>query len=127
MTKDTISFILALLLFSIILFGVHFYIIFQFFDADFYFPIWTIYVFNTLLVFIVYGILRYKSIQGSKNIYQTFLLLTLAKMALILVFLIPLFIGKSKHIQFEVFNFFIPYFLFLIFEIFHINKFLKKV
>jgi len=47
-------------------------------------------------------------------------------MALALVFLIPLFIGKSAHSKIEVINFFVPYFLFLAFEIVQLSKFLKN-
>ncbi len=126
MNKKTSSFILRLLGFTIILFSIHFYIIHQFFEGQLYFPIWTIYVFNSVLVFIIYSVLNYKNKQGSDKMYQLFLGLTLLKMILAIVFLLPLFFGKSDHSQLEVINFFIPYFLFLTFEIFSLNKFLQK-
>ena len=126
MNKETSSFIIQLLLFTALLFGVHYYILSQFFEGQLYFPIWTIYMFNAVLVFIVYSVLRFKSKQGSKKMYELFLGLTMLKMALAIVFLLPLFFGKSDHSQLEVINFFIPYFLFLAFEIFSLNKFLQK-
>ena len=126
MNKETSSFIMQLLLFTALLFGVHYYILSQFFEGQLYFPIWTIYMFNAVLVFIVYSVLRFKSKQGSKKMYELFLGLTMLKMALAIVFLLPLFFGKSDHSQLEVINFFIPYFLFLAFEIFSLNKFLQK-
>jgi len=126
MTKKTINFAVKLLLFAALLFGVHFYIIIQFFEENLYFPIFTIYIFNAALVFGVFLILNYKATQGSDKMYQLFLGLTLLKMVLAIVFLLPLFFGKSEHSQLEVINFFIPYFLFLIFEIFNLNKFLQK-
>ncbi len=126
MTKETINFAVNLLLFAALLFGVHFYIISQFFDGNLYFPIFTIYIFNAVLVFGVFLILNYKATQGSDKMYQLFLGLTVLKMILAIVFLLPLFFGKSEHSQLEVINFFIPYFLFLIFEIFSLNKFLQK-
>jgi len=55
-----------------------------------------------------------------------FLSLTIVKMGLVIVLLLPLFLKKSDHTQLEVFNFFIPYFLFLGLEIFSLNKFLQK-
>jgi hypothetical protein len=79
-----------------------------------------------VLVFLVYTIITYKNKKGSKNMYQLFLGLTTLKMILAIVFLLPLFLGKSDHAQLEVINFFIPYFLFLGFEIFSLNKFLQK-
>ena len=126
MIKETASYIVKLLLFTIFLFIVHFYTLNQFFDGTLYFPVWTIYVFNAVLVFLVYTIITYKNKKGSKNMYQLFLGLTTLKMILAIVFLLPLFLGKSDHAQLEVINFFIPYFLFLGFEIFSLNKFLQK-
>jgi hypothetical protein len=126
MIKETASYIVKLLLFTIFLFIVHFYTLNQFFDGILYFPVWTIYVFNAVLVFLVYTIITYKNKKGSKNMYQLFLGLTTLKMILAIVFLLPLFLGKSDHAQLEVINFFIPYFLFLGFEIFSLNKFLQK-
>ncbi len=126
MTKETISFFIRLLIFTVLLFGVHFYVLIQFFTGALYFPIWAIYVFNGILVLIVYSVITFKSKKGSAKIYQMFLGLTILKMILAIVFLLPLFIGKSNYPQLEVVNFFIPYFLFLAFEIFSLNKILQK-
>jgi hypothetical protein len=126
MTKEIINFATRLLIFSVLLFGIHLYIISQFFEGILYFPLWSIYAFNAVLVFGVFLILNYKANQGSDKMYQLFLGLTLLKMVLAIVFLFPLFFGKSEHSQLEVINFFIPYFFFLTFEIFSLNKFLQK-
>jgi hypothetical protein len=126
MTKEITSFSVKLIIFTMILFGVHLYILSQFFEGNLHFPVWSIYVFNSIMVCLVYLVITYKSKKGSKNMYQLFLGLTLLKMALAIVFLLPLFFGKSNHAQLEVINFFIPYFLFLGFEIFSLNKFLQK-
>jgi len=126
MNKETSSFLLSLIGFTIFLFLIHFYIIYQFFEGQLYFPIWTIYVFNVVLVCAVYFVLNYKYKQKSESILNFFLGLTMLKMILAIVFLLPLFFGKSDHSQLEVINFFIPYFLFLAFEIFSLNKFLQK-
>lgn len=126
MNKETSSFLLTLIGFTTLLFLIHFYIIYQFFQGQLYFPIWTIYVFNVALVCAVYFVLNYKYKQNSKSILNFFLGLTMLKMILAIVFLLPLFFGKSDHSQLEVINFFIPYFLFLAFEIFSLNKFFQK-
>lgn len=126
MTKETIRFIGRLIVFTAILFAIHYYILSQLFEGKLYFPIWTIYAFNAVLVFVVYSVLRFKASQGSKKLYQLFLGLTIIKMILAIIFLLPLFFGKSEHSQLEVINFFMPYFLFLGFEIFGLNKFLQK-
>lgn len=126
MRKETISFILKLIAFAGVLCLIHYYIINIFFEGQLYFPIWTIYVFNGVLVFVIYSVLTYKSSKGSQKMYDLFLGLTIIKMTLAIVFLLPLFFGKSDHSQLEVINFFMPYFLFLIFEIFSLNKILQK-
>ena len=126
MIKEIAGFILKLTIFTLLLFGIHYYILLQFFEGDLHFPLWTIYAFNAILVLIVYSIISYKNKQGSKKMYQLFLGLTILKMVLAIVFLLPLFLGKSAHPQLEVINFFIPYFIFLGFEIFSLNKFLQK-
>ena len=126
-TKEISSFIMKLLGVSLLLFLTHYYIYFQFFNTPLYFPIWTIYCFNAVLVAIVYIIMSNKNKSPNPdNMLSLFLTLTGIKMLLIIVFLLPLFLGKSEHVMLEVFNFFIPYFLFLAFEIFSLNEFLQK-
>jgi len=126
MTKEISTFLVKLITFAIVLFAIHLYLILQFFEGSLYFPIWAIYLFNIVVVAIVFMTIRYQSQKGNKKMYQLFLGLTLLKMLLALVFLTPLFFGKSEHAQLEVINFFIPYFLFLGFEIFSLNQFLQK-
>ena len=127
MTNELNSFLIKLLIFSGILLGIHAYLILQFFTGDLLIPIWGIYIFNAILVFGVYFTIRYLSQKGSKKIFFTFVALTLLKMVLAVVFLSPIFFKESAHSQLEIINFFVPYFLFLTFEILSINKFLQKL
>lgn len=127
MNKDLLNFFLKLTGFTLLLFAVHFYVFYLFFpETDLYFPLWGIYAFNAVLVFIVYSFISYKTAKRNQKIYNLFLMLTMAKMALAIIFLLPLFVGKSAHQVTEVVNFFIPYFCFLAFEIFSFNKFFKS-
>ncbi len=127
MTKDLINFGLWLLAFTAVLWGVHFYVLYNFFsEAELQLPLWTIYFFNATLVFIVFAVIRYRVEKANANAFTMFLLLTSVKMLLAIVFLLPLFTGKSSHKTLEVFNFFIPYFCFLTFEIYMLDKFFKK-
>jgi hypothetical protein len=126
MIKDIGSFLIKLLGFSLLLFFVHYYVLAQFFSGDLYLPLWAIYCFNSVMVLLVFLILRYYSSEQPANVLKYFLLLTLLKMGLAIVFLLPVFLKKSDHTQLEIFNFFIPYFLFLIFEIMGLTKFLQK-
>ena len=127
MKKELNSFILQLLALSVILIGIHYYIFHVFFsEVNLYLPIWSIYLFNIVLVIAVFGIIFYQVSKGSQKSYTIFLVSTLIKMTLAIVFLLPLFAGKSENAVTEVINFFIPYFLFLAFEIYSLNKFFKN-
>ena len=127
MNKDGVQFIVGLIAITALLCGVHYYIFLNFFaDLKLYFPIWSIYAFNAGLVLIVFLIISFKVSNGSKNAFNIFLGLTSVKMVLAILFLLPLFFGKSEHMKVETFNFFIPYFVYLAFEIVSISKFLKK-
>lgn len=126
MDKNTIQFLIKLLAFSIALFGIHYYILIQFFEGELTLPLWLIYTFNALMVFVVFAVLRHYSKDKSKDMLKFFLTLTFVKMALVIVLLLPILLQKSDHTQLEVFNFFIPYFFFLAFEIYSLNKFLHK-
>lgn len=112
---------------AVVLFGIHSYLIFQFFPGDLLIPVWGVHVFNVALVLIVYFIL-YKNVNsGQKKILYLFFALTIGKMFLALLFLSPLFFKESPSIELEVINFFVPYFLYLGFEIFGIYNFLQKI
>ena len=126
MTKANFNFFLKLFGFSLGLYAIHYYILIQFFTGSLILPLWLIYSFNALLVFIVFSLIKYSANKKNKNLLNTFLILTIIKMVLILILLLPLFLNKSAHLKIEVFNFFIPYFAFLTFEIFSLNKFLQK-
>lgn len=127
MKKEFNSFIFQLLAISVILTGIHYYIFYVVFsEINLSLPIWSIYLFNIVLVIAVFGIIFYKTSKGSQNSYTIFLISTLIKMSLAIVFLLPLFTGKSENSVTEVINFFIPYFIFLAFEIYSLNKFFKN-
>lgn len=126
MNKDVLSFLGKWFVFSLLLYVVHYYILFQIAsENEFYFPLWSIYLFNSVLAFIVYFFVKRQFEKASEKTYQTFLIFTMVKMGLAIVFLLPLFTGKSEYPKTETINFFIPYFLFLAFEIFSLNKFFQ--
>lgn len=128
MLKEILNFALKLLGFSLLLCAVHYYIYFNFYsEIDLYLPIWGIYVFNLILVLLVFAIINHKAATDDSKVYNTFLVLTIAKMALAIVFLLPIFLGKSENSTTEVINFFVAYFLFLGFEIKMLDKFLKDI
>lgn len=124
MTKDLIIYTITLLGFTILLLGVHIYISHLFFSKNiFYLPIWEIYVFHFFLVAFVFFTIRLKQ---NTNSFTLFLVLTIVKMVLSIIFLLPIIMGKSEEKVLEIMNFFIPYFFYLTFEIYYINNYLKK-
>ena len=126
--RKLINTLLQFLALAIVLFGVHAYIIVQFFLLEpAYFPLWGIYLFNSLMVVAVLSIVFVKTLKGYTKGYQLFLTLTLIKMVLALVFLLPLFFGKAAAPRFDVVNFFVPYFIFLGFEIWVLNRFFQQL
>ena len=104
------DFLLRLLGFSVLLFLIHYYIIYQFFTGKLYFGIWTIYVFNAVLVLLVYSVVIYRIKQGARKIYQLFLGLTVLKMGLAILFLLPLIFWKIRPCATGSHQFFYPLF-----------------
>lgn len=118
MTKETRSFVLRLAGFTAILFLIHFYIINQFFHGQLYFPIWSIHLFNAVLVLIVYSIIVYRINQGTRKIYQLFLGLTIVKMIFAVIFLFALIFWQIRACTVGSCQFFCP-----LFSVFGIRNF----
>lgn len=127
MATDFKRFIGYVALLALILFAIHTYVLMQFSDVELTIKLWMIYLFNFAMVILVYGIIRKEAEKGNQKVAFWFFGLTILKMLLALVFLSPLFFGKSDQVQLEVINFFIPYFIFLTAEIIGLNKFLLKL
>lgn len=125
--KRESTFLLLLILFTLFLFAFHWYISFQFFtDIVLILPLWAIYGFHFITVLLVYTIVNYRFSIGKTQVFSLFMGITLFKMILCIVFLLPVLINPNENATLEVFNFFIPYFLFLAFEVGNIAVFLKN-
>ncbi len=125
--KRQLTFLLQLIGVSVLIFGVHSYLLHHFAsELEFFFPIWQIYVFHFVITLIFYSVINYKFSSGKKEIFNLFMVMTFLKMILAIVFLLPLLLSDFKNKQPDVFNFFIPYFLFLFFEVYALTRFLQK-
>ncbi|WP_045470700.1 hypothetical protein [Winogradskyella sp. PG-2] len=125
--KRQIVFLLQLIGITVVLFGVHSYLLHHFAkETIFFFPVWQIYAFHVFVTSIFYTIINYRFSSGKKDIFNLFMVLTFLKMVLAILFLLPLFLSDLENKQPDVFNFFIPYFLYLFFEVFSLTKFLQK-
>ncbi len=125
--KRQLHFILQLIAVTALCFGIHSYLV-SYFASDtlFFFPMWHIYTFHFVITLFFYSIINYRFSLGKTNVFNLFMVLTFLKMILAIVFLLPLLLSDFENKQPDVFNFFIPYFLFLFFEVYSITKFLQK-
>lgn len=125
--KRQIAFLLQLVGVSVVLFAIHSYLLYHFAkDVLFFFPIWQVYTFHVFITLLFYSVINYKFSNGQKNVFNLFMVLTFLKMILAILFLLPLLLSDFENKQPDVFNFFIPYFMYLFFEVFSLTKFLQK-
>lgn len=125
--KRQLAFLLQLIGITAVLFAIHSYLLYHFAqDLKLYFPVWQIYTFHLIVTLAMYTAINYRYSSGKKDIFNLFMILTFLKMALAIIFLLPLILSIFENKQPDVFNFFIPYFLYLFFEVFALTKFLQK-
>lgn len=125
--KTQLIFFVKLTLVTLLLFAIHSYLIHFFFNfVELILPLWLIYVFNFILVFIIFSIINFRYKTGKTDVFNVFMLGTLLKMVLILVFFLPIILSDQENKTLDTLNFFIPYFIFLAFEVYSISKFLVK-
>ncbi|WP_178991270.1 hypothetical protein [Winogradskyella schleiferi] len=125
--KREVNFLIQLLILSALLFGIHSYLNYHFAkDVVLFFPLWQIYLFHIITVLIIYTLINYRDSIGKTEVFNAFILGMLLKMILTMVFLLPWILSKPEQKGFDLANFFIPYFLYLSFEVFTITKFLQK-
>jgi hypothetical protein len=125
--KRQVVFLLQLIGVTAILFAIHSYLLYHFSrDFTFFFPVWQIYVFHVIITLILYSVINYRFSSGKKDIFNLFMVMTFLKMFLAILFLLPLLLSDFENKQPDVFNFFIPYFLYLFFEVFTLARFLQK-
>ena len=125
--KRQFSFLLKLGLFTFLVGGVHFYLFNSLFAGTLiFFGLWQIYAFHFVTVLLIYSVINYKYSHGKTAIFNYFMVATLLKMALALVFLLPLILSDLPNKLPDAINFFIPYFLFLAFEVYGVVFLLNK-
>ncbi|TVZ56342.1 hypothetical protein OD91_1627 [Lutibacter sp. Hel_I_33_5] len=125
--KRQVSFLIQLIIVAGLLLAVHSYLLHHFASKTaFFFPLWQIYVFHIVITYLLYSLINNKYSHGKTEIFNVFMIGTLLKMVFVILFLLPLLLSEVKNKQPDVFNFFIPYFLLLAFEVFSITKFLQK-
>ncbi|MBO3096722.1 hypothetical protein J4051_00450 [Gelidibacter sp. DF109] len=125
--KRQLNFLLLITVLSLILFGIHSYVLSYFGpELKLFTPIWQIYVFHFVVTTSLYTAVNYKFSKGKTDIFMLFMTSTFIKMFLAILFLLPIILSDYERKQPDIFNFFIPYFIYLGFEVYSITKFLQK-
>ena len=126
--KNLTKIVINTLFFTLILFTIHKYIQYHFFkDTELFHPIYAIYTFLFLsFVLLFYFILKAAYIKPD-TVFITFAVGSFLKSAGAVLFFLPLFFNETSNINLTVFNFFIPYFLFLFYEIYYVLQSFKNI
>lgn len=120
-------FFAALVVFSIIIFGLHSYLFSHFFeDTIVTISLWSIYTFHFITVFLVFTIANFVAERNIGHVFVVFMGATLLKMVLAIVFLLPVLLKEVPNATADVLNFFIPYFVFLAFEVVSVVLLMKR-
>lgn len=102
--------------FSLILFAIQFGLVNYVFKLDLYYSTIAIYGFHVLATFIIYLFLVFVYNSFSDKTGFAFMACSLLKMLAAVLFLLPLMLNDVTKPFLNIITFFIPYFLFLIFE-----------
>lgn len=122
-----LNFLFQIIVLTIVLWGIHSYMLSYFGqDLQLFFPVWHIYLFHFAVTTLFYSIINYRFSSGKTEIFNLFMGSTFVKMLLAILFLLPLLLSDHEKKQPDVFNFFIPYFIYLFFEVYSITAFLQK-
>lgn len=123
--KRQLFFMVQLVIGAALLYLLHIYLLNALMpDRELIIPLWNMYMFHCISVLIVYSIINFRFSNGKTQVFNPFILLMLVKMILVVVFLLPLFLSEATNKVNDAVNFFIPYFVFLAFEVYSINQFL---
>ncbi|MEG0848270.1 MAG: hypothetical protein RSD71_12165 [Flavobacterium sp.] len=123
----TLDFLKYFIPFSIVLFVAQYFTMQSLSEKySFFYAAWSIYLFNILATFIVYLLLIYINKNFSTYTGFAFLGASFFRMMAAIVFLIPFIKSDVANPIVDVSTFFIPYFLFLLFETVFTIKLINK-
>ena len=125
--NKTTDFLKYFIPFSILLFITQYFVM-QFLADKFVFmySAWSIYLFNIVATFLVYLFLIFVNNNFVNYTGFAFIGASFFRMMLAIIFLIPLINGEVKSPIVDLGTFFIPYFLFLLFETYFTIRLINK-
>ena len=116
MQTKTISFLKLFIPFSIFLFLIQFALVNYIFKIELYYSILAIYGFHFIATFLIFLFLVFVHKTFSDKTGFAFMACSLLKMLAAVLFLLPIMLNDTSNPFQDIVAFFIPYFLFLIFE-----------
>lgn len=119
MKEQLTRFLIPLLLFSLVLYFSHYFLL-KFFlpEIVFYYSLLSIYLFHVLATFATYFFLVFINNNFKDYTGYAFMGASLFKMMAAIVFLLPMLLNRTDETFLNLISFFIPYFLFLFIETF---------
>jgi hypothetical protein len=114
-----------ILLISAVIFMIH-YSIDLVFNVVTYYSLFSIYIFHTISALSVAGIVQLVHKNSQDHAGFAFMGTSLLKMLAAILFLLPRFLSDDKPSFTNILNFFIPYFVFLIFEAIQVIKLINQ-
>lgn len=125
--NKTVDFLKYFIPFSIVFFAAQYFIMQSLSEKyTFFYAAWSIYLFNIAATFIVYLVLIYINKNVPDYTGFTFLGASFFRMMAAIVFLIPFIKSDIKDPIIDVTAFFVPYFLFLLFETYFTIRLINK-
>lgn len=126
MKNELLAFLKRLLPFSILLWLIQFLLQQYVLEVEFYYSSFSIYLFHFLATFLIYLSLVFVYKNFTDKTGFAFMGLSLFKMVAAVVFLLPLVLSGVNAVFVNILAFFIPYFLFLVFETLYAVKLINK-
>ena len=116
MQAKLISFLKTFIPFTILLFSIQFALHNYIFEVELYYSTIAIYSFHVLATFLIFLFLSFVHKTFSDKTGFAFMACSLLKMLAAVLFLLPMMLNDVANPFLDMIAFFIPYFLFLIFE-----------
>ncbi len=123
-----LNFLKFFLPYALLLFGIQFLVTQQLFgDTLFYYTTWSIYLFQVILTIVAHSFLLFVHNNFPEKAGFTFMGMGVIKMMACVVFLIPMIQSEMLSSIPDIVAFFIPYFMFLLFETIFAVRLINKL
>lgn len=123
MKEQLLKFLTRLIPFTTILFLIQYFITRFLLNSEaLFYPVYAIYLFHFFATFLIYWMLLFIHNNFQDKAGFAFMGASLIKMMAAVIFLLPVLLTNTGYAFTNLLSFFIPYFLFLVFETFYAVK-----